>query len=320
MSSGETPMTAQPQLPAASRMRRNLLPRMHAPMRAFMVAVAVMVFLAALAAGGVLLTRVAVAEWTAGVVSEMTAQVLPRENEPPSKVEERARQAAAILRRQRGVRSVRVLGVKESRALLQPWLGDAGTVGELPIPVLVAVELDRQRPARAENLRRALTEAKMGDVQVDAHGRWVRELSNLAETALWLGVGVLALLVVALVVLVVHAARAALEANRSTIEVLHLIGANDRFIARQVELHFFRAAFLAAFAGAFAAFAAFALFSLLAPAAGIGESIRLLLFAGGRHTLLVYVSWLLIVVLATLISLVTARLAAMRILTAMFRA
>jgi cell division transport system permease protein len=301
-------------------MRRNLLPRMHAPMRAFMVAVAMMVFLAALAAGGVLLTRLAVAEWTAGVVSEMTAQVLPRENETPAETEKRARRAAAILRHQRGVRAVRVLGVKESRALLQPWLGDSDAMTDLPIPVLVAVELDRKRPARVADLRRALAEAKMDDVKVDTHGRWVRELSDLAETALWLGVGVLALLVVALVVLVAHAARAALEANRSTIEVLHLIGANDRFIARQVELHFLRAAFMAAFAGAFAAFAMFVLFSLLAPAAGIGESIRLLLFSGGRQTLLVYVSWLFIVVLATLISLVTARLATMRILAAMFRA
>ena len=318
MSATETP--TQPALPPASRMRRNLLPRMHAPMRAFMVAVAVMTFLAALAAGGVLLTRVAVAEWTAGVVSEMTAQVLPRENEPAAETEKRAERAAAILRHQRGVRAVRVLGVKESRALLQPWLGDAGVAADLPVPVMVAIELDRKRPARIEALRRALTEAKMADVQVDSHGRWVRELSDLAETALWLGVGVLALLVVALVVLVVHAAQAALEANRSTIEVLHLIGANDRFIARQVELHFFRAAFLAAFLGAFAAFTVFALFSLLAPAAGIGESIRVLLFSAGQQTLLVYVSWLLIVVLATLISLMTARIAATRILAGMFRA
>ncbi len=307
-------------LPPASRMRRNLLPRMHAPMRAFMVAVAVMTFLAALAAGGVLLTRVAVAQWTAGVVSEMTAQVLPQENESPAETERRAERAAAILRHQPGVRAVRVLGEKESRALLQPWLGDAEPLADLPIPVMVAIELDPKRPARIEALRTALAEAKMADVQVETHGRWVRELSDLAKTALWLGLGVLVLLMMALVVLVVHAARAALEANRSTIEVLHLIGANDRFIARQVELHFFRAAFLAAFMGAFAAFAAFALFSLFAPAAGIGESIRTLLFSAGRQTLLVYVSWLLIVVLATLISLMTARIAAMRILAGMFRA
>ena len=312
--------TAQPVLPRASHMRRNLLPRMHAPMRAFMVAVAVMTFLAALAAGSVLLTRLAVAEWTAGVVSEMTAQVLPGENETPAEAENRARRVAALLRRQKGVRMVRVLGVKESRALLQPWLGDGGDVLDLPVPVMVAIGLDRERPARIETLRKVLAEARMADVQVESHGRWVRELSDLAATALWLGMGMLALLVVALVVLVVHAARAALEANRSTIEVLHLIGANDRFIARQVELHFFRAAFLAALGGAFAAFAAFVLFSLLTPAAGLGESIRRLLFSAGQQTLLVYVSWLMIVVLATLISLMTARIAAMRILAGMFRA
>ncbi len=203
--------------PDASRMRRNLLPRMHAPMRTFMVAVMLMVYLATLAAGAVLLTRLAVREWTAGVISEATVQVLPKGEETSRQTRERARKVARWLRQRPGISAVRVLDAEEGRALLEPWLGRAGLSLDLPVPVLVAITLDRTRPADLETLRAALKKAGFKRVELDGHGRWVRELADLARTAFWLGLGVLVLLVVSLVVLVVHAARAALQANREVI-------------------------------------------------------------------------------------------------------
>ncbi len=309
-----------PQLPDAAHLRRNLLPGMHAPMRTFMVAVVVMVYLATLAAAAVMLVRLATAEWTAGVVSEATAQVLPRNDEAPEQLQARARKVADLLAGLPGVRGAWVLSEEENRALLRPWLGRTGLSLDLPLPALVAIKLQRDKPASAEALRRALQQAGMADVEVDAHGRWIRELSDLSRMALWLGMAVLALLLAALVVLVVHAARAALQANRSTLEVLHLIGAQDRFIARQVERHFLRAAFLAALGGALAALATLLLLALLGPSSGIGQSILNLLFLAGRDTVQAYVFWLLIVVMTTLVSLTTARVSAMRILGEMFRA
>ena len=303
----------------ARRMRRNLLPRMHAPMRTFMVAVMLMVYLAALAASAVLLTRLAVMEWTAGVVSEATAQVLPGDNESSAETEARANRVATWLRRQPGVAAVHVLGARESRRLLEPWLGRAGLSLDLPVPVLLAVTLDRKHPAELKRLRAGLKEAGFRRVTLDGHGRWVRELADLARTAFWLGLGVLVLLVVSLVVLVVHAARAALQANREVIEVLQLIGANDRFIARQVEFHFLRNAFLAAVAGAALAWLSLLALALLAPSAELGDHIRRLLFFAGEQTLTLYLLWAAIMVVSTLLSVTTARISTVRILSEMFR-
>ena len=314
-----TPPSSEDTLPSAAHMRRNLLPRMHAPMRTFMVAVMVMVWLAALADGAWLLVRQAIGDWTRGVVAEATAQVLPLEGESADQTLARARQVAEVLAAQPGVRAARALSPEESRALLEPWLGASGMALDLPIPVLVAVRLDAERPARIEELRRVLKEKRFQQVVLDSHGRWVRELSDLASTSLLLGAGVLVLLLIALVVLVTHAARSALEANRGVIEVLHLIGARDRFIARQVELHFLRSGFVAASAGVGLAWLTFALLALLAPSAGIRESILHLFFSLGEETAQVYLTWLLIIVVTTLVSLTAARIAAMRILAAMFR-
>ena len=326
----------------AAHMRRNLLPRLHAPLRAFMVAVAIMVFLAELAVAAVMMTRLAVEEWTAGVVSEATAQVLPRPDEHPHALRNRAEKAAELLRGVKGVRSVEVLGNDASRALLEPWLGQAAYSSDLPVPIIIAIRLDRKNPPGVEALRAALKgtaggakdaaagaqdakdakDASAGDVKdvvVDAHGRWVRVLSDLATTAEWVGVGVVVIIAVALVLLVVHAARAAVEGNRETIELLHLIGARDRFVARQVERHFIRTGFRAALTGAAAAWLALVLLGLLAPAGGIGSTIMLLLFSTGQETAQLYMLWLWVVLVAVFISLVTARISAMRILNDMFK-
>ncbi len=312
------PPNTEDALPSAAHMRRNLLPRMHAPMRTFMVAVLTMVWLAALAAGALLLLRQAIGVWTEGVVAEATAQVLPLDGERAEQTLARARRVADALAGQPGVRETRVLSPAEGRALLEPWLGDSGLALNLPMPVLIAVRLDPRGPARIEDLRRVLKERRFANVMLDSHGRWVRELSDLASTSLLLGAGVLVLLLLALVVLVTHAARSALEANRGVIEVLHLIGAQDRFIARQVELHFLRGAFLAASAGIGLAWLTFALLAFLAPAVGIRESIREVFFGFGEQTLQAYLIWLLIIVITTLVSLTAARISATRILASMF--
>ncbi len=305
-------------LATAARMRRNLLPRVHAPLRAFMVAVMVMVFLAELAAAAVMMTRLAVAEWTAGVVSEATAQVLPGAEETDEKLQQRAEEAAEVLRARPGVAAVRILSRDESRRLIEPWLGEAGLSANLPVPLLIAIRLEREKPAGVEELRAALRENGVRGVLVDAHGRWVRALSDLASTALWVGIGVVVIMALALVLLVVHAARAALEANRETLEVLHLMGARDRFVARQVERHFLRTGLAAALAGALAAWLALVLLALLAPATGLGGTVFSLLFSAGRETLVFHAVAAFIIVVAVLISLTTARISAMRILNEMF--
>ncbi len=296
---------------------RNILPRAHAPLRTFMVAMTVMCFLAAMAAGGMFMTWQAIDTWKAGVVSEATAQILPLDDSP-EEIRKRVDEVVRLLRGTKGIRSVHVLSMEENRALLKPWLGQFGLLDDLPVPRLVAIRLDREHPANIEALD-GLIRVKVRGARVDAHGHWVLQLSDMARTAGWLGVAILAGIALAAAILVAWAARAALESNRETIEVLHLVGARDRFIARQVEKRFLRAGFLSALAGVMAAFLIFALLAFVAPSEGIREGAWNMLFGDRQLALRTYVAWAVIVIAATTISLASARTAVIRILQNMFR-
>ena len=60
----------------------------------------------------------------------------------------------------------------------------------------------------------------------------------MTRTALFAGLGVLVLVVAATIISVSFATRGAMAANRPIVEVLHFVGAGDRFIANRFLRHF----------------------------------------------------------------------------------
>ena len=60
----------------------------------------------------------------------------------------------------------------------------------------------------------------------------------MARSAVVVGLGVLALVLVAAMMSVMFATRGAMSANRQIIEVLHVVGAKEGFIAAEFQRHF----------------------------------------------------------------------------------
>ena len=80
----------------------------------------------------------------------------------------------------------------------------------------------------------------MKGASLDTHRRWQAELTRMAGVLEALAYAVLALICLSAIAIVVFATRSVLDANRGIIDVLHLVGARDRFIAGQVESRFLK--------------------------------------------------------------------------------
>jgi cell division transport system permease protein len=123
------------------------------------------------------------------------------------------------------------------------------------------------------------------------------------------------------VTLVIQVTRTALEANREAVEVLYLVGATDRFIARAVERRFLVAGLAGGIAGTalgIATFAAVTFTGYAAAPSGLAEASRSLVFGPSAGAMHAYLLFLLVPLGATLICLVTARLAVLKILRKAF--
>ncbi len=202
--------------------------------RSLVIVIAIMTFLAALAAGAALMVADASVDWRREVAREASVQIRPM---PGRDIEADVSRATAILVAAEGVRDVRVYSKAESEALLAPWLGQGLALAELPAPRMIVVKLDADKRADLDALRKELSVATPS-AALDDHRMWVERLAQMARTVVAVAVLIFVLIVVAMGLAVAFATRAAMVGNREIIEVLHLVGAADKYIAQQFQRRF----------------------------------------------------------------------------------
>jgi cell division transport system permease protein len=209
------------------RAERGLLPegRLSGPMP---WVIAIMMFLTVLAAAAGMGLASAAARLDDQIGGRVTIQIVEAN---PARKAAQSEAAAAALRNLPGVIAVRPVPEEEINRLLVPWLGTSGISEDIPIPALIDVDLTPEGHAQLPALTRAVT-AVAPAARVDDNGQWLAPLASLIGALKWLAAGLVLLMVGATAATVVLAARAALDMHRSTIEVLHFMGATDVQVAR----------------------------------------------------------------------------------------
>ncbi|MDB5671738.1 MAG: FtsX-like permease family protein [Alphaproteobacteria bacterium] len=190
--------------------------------------IAIMMFLTVLAAAAGLRLGSAASSLGADIGSRVTVQIVQPN---PDLRENEARAAVAALDHQPGIRSVRRLEAAEMRRLLEPWLGAGGLDADIPVPAMIDVTLDVPSPDSVAGVRSAVV-AVAPSARVDDNGQWLAPVAKLIGSLKWLAAALVLLMIGATAATVVLAARASLDTHRSTIEVLHLMGATDIQVAR----------------------------------------------------------------------------------------
>ena len=281
------------------------LPERDARDPALIFVIAVLCFLACLTALAVIAGGRAASGWASQLTGEATVIVRPRGGETPDAAAARAAEALAGAP---GVVEARALEREKAYDLIRPWLGDVADLEDLPVPRLVAVTLAKRRPATAAGLRSALRTQGL-DAVVDDHGVWIKDIRKAAEVVRILGGAVFVLIAVAAAAVVAFATRAGLAARRDVVEVLHMAGAEDGFIAQLFEVRFAR---VAAIAGALGA----------TVAAIVGAGLRSV-GGGAGITPALPIAWLDLLavlpcpLLAAMVAAIAARLTARRLMRAL---
>jgi cell division transport system permease protein len=244
---------------AAFESHAQLIPRDSVAGRALVVVIAIMTFLACLTAGAALLVADASRGWRSEVLRDATIQVKAG---PGDDIEKLVAKAVSIASQAKGVQSVHAYSKAESERLLEPWLGNGLDLSQLPIPRLIVVRLSGQRPEDLAALRAALASAAP-QANLDDHRVWAERIGTMADAVVVLAAALFALMILAMGTAIGFATRGAMAGAREIVEVLHLVGASDRFIAREFQTHFRRLGLRGSTIGGLAAMAFFAAASFL---------------------------------------------------------
>ena len=221
--------------------------------RSLTLVIAIMCHLACLTAGAVWMIKQSSDAWLRDISSEITVQVEPKDG---GDLEKSVKDVAGFLETQPGIRAVKPMSAEESAALLEPWLGSSDALKALPVPRLIAIEIDRADPPNLEVVAAALSKQFKG-VSLDDHRRWQSQIRAVTRSFALGGLAILCLVAAATTAVIVSATKSAMASNRDIVEVLHFVGATDRFIAREFEKHFLRLGIKSGIVGAISAMLVF---------------------------------------------------------------
>ena len=195
---------------------------------------AIMVYLSALSAAGSLLLHSGFDDWASSLQGKVTVQIT---GEDSAVIKEQANEIQQILRKVPGILSVRIIPDNEITALLEPWLGAGNITDDLPIPVMIDLETEPDVYINLDALEIKLKQIT-DTVYLDDHAQWLGHFYNLTYTVEYTALGILVMILLASISIVIFGTKSSMSEHKSTIEIMHLMGAQDQMIAHAYQRRF----------------------------------------------------------------------------------
>ena len=237
-----------------------------------------MVFLAVLFAAGTMMIGGSIGRWQADLAGSATIQLMPNldlaANQQREQIEKQGAEMVKLLRQTRGVKEVEVISPSRNRELLAPFLGEID-LSELPMPRLISLTVDPDQVTT--NSMRTLVNRLNPAARYESHLDWLSGLVQLARGLEILGLLILILVFAIAMAAVVIVTRSNLNIHMDIIEVMHFMGAEEKFIARSFVWHSLTLSMIGATVGGGLASLTIWLIGLI----GLGEGRQL---AGGFST------------------------------------
>lgn len=239
-----------PQLdPSVTTRQPPVLPSAGASGVPLMIVVAILAFMGSVALMSFFMVSQAARDWTGDLTGTVTVQIKGADR---SLIEREAEAAASVLDRSAGVVSIHRLTRQESEALLEPWLGTDNLSADIPVPALISATVTPELRRDLQPLREALARVAP-NATLDDHGQWNDRLIGAARRSQAVAFIVFAMVMVAAAAVIIFATRAGLAANRNIVQVMHLVGATDRYIASEVQRRYLSLGLRGGAVGAFLA-------------------------------------------------------------------
>lgn len=201
--------------------------------------IGVMAYLAALAFAAALMLSNVASQWSEGLEGSLTIQVPVQEGDSEEQIDARIVSVVRILLKTEGIDSARPIPLTEIAAMLEPWLGTGAATTDLPLPRVIDVQLKQGADVDLKKLSARLVKAVPG-VSLENHEQWRNTLLVLFRSVEFVAVVIIILISTVALAAIIFTTRSVLAVHYEIVEVLHLIGAQDTYIADQFQKHAFR--------------------------------------------------------------------------------
>jgi len=139
------------------------------------------------------------------------------------------------LQKSDGVENVARVEQADLQKMLVPWLGaNMAASGEIPLPVVLDVTLKDGVSVDVQKLQAGLSQIAEG-TEVDTHEAWVSAFVKFSAAIRAVMTLFAVLIIVIIALMIAFTSRASLHLHGKAVRLLHSIGAEDGYIARQFQ-------------------------------------------------------------------------------------
>ncbi len=237
--------------------------------------IALMTFLAVLASAGSFALNAMTDRWSTGLENKATIEISAQTKLgtilSPETIRREVNNVLSAIENHAAVKSYQSLEKKEIAELVSPWLGTDFALDEIPLPGIISLELYSSSPEALDSLQKAIL-ASSEHAYLDTHRDWLDDLIGFVHTLKWIAILIAILVAVITITAISSGIRSRMAIHKDEVEILHLIGAPDKYISRQFQRH----AAMITLQG-----------SLIGTAAGILITFIIILFSGQSGTNLI---------------------------------
>lgn len=191
------------------------------------------VFLFTITLAGYFMVGSLVADWNKGIVNGFTVQIMPENKTPDKQAQDlRLNKVIDFFEKLPEVKKVSVVNDKQMKRLLSPWLGNELDLSSLPLPQLLDIRLKEKADFDFAKVAKDLSEVA-SYTSINSHQIWLNKLVKFASTIKILAFSILLMMLTTSSFSIFYATRTSLGIHRDIIEILHIMGAKDDYIAKQ---------------------------------------------------------------------------------------
>lgn len=204
------------------------------------ILIALMSFLLVLACAGTLILNDMTQRWSSGLQNKITVEISSETAEGYVLSQDTIRKETVklqkMLEKHPLIKNASPLTNEEIRALISPWIGADLALDGIPLPGLIAIDLKKADIKSISQLEKIIKQtSKYG--HLETHKDWLNDFLSLIKSLKTLSL-MIALLILSITIIGISAAmHARLALHQKNVQLLHLMGASDDYIARQFLPH-----------------------------------------------------------------------------------
>ncbi|MCR5507024.1 MAG: hypothetical protein K6F04_04215 [bacterium] len=261
---------------------------------------AFMVFVASITFATALIGNSLATDWNKHMNNNLTIQVLPdmKAKNPSQEIEARINNISKILKQTPGVKSYYAMTKDETVNLLKPWLG--GKI-DITLPRIISVQTSDVIPLNTKTLTNEIR-SYSSLIKLETYENWMYDFKNTISAVQTLLGLIIVLILATTAITISYATKSGLNINRKVINIMHMVGATNKYISTQ----FSRQMMILAISGGFVGYIISCLVIFIIKT--ISEEISDGIIANFEFSSYVYLEMLLIPIIAGIIAKVSAML------------